>query len=96
MTNKRQSGPGMRDPTDRELHRPEGRDPYPMPRKGARKVEEAEDDLADPADTDPDAPHDRGVMEDGEYLSARDQMDIEIGRDKDAWRKGRTQNPPRR
>jgi hypothetical protein len=92
MDIKRQSEPGMRDPADKELHKREGRDPYPTPRKGARDVENAEDDLTDPAEVDPDAPHDRGVTEDGEYLSARDQMDVEIGKDKEAWRKGRTQN----
>jgi hypothetical protein len=96
MSIKRRSEPGMRDPTDKELHKREGRDPYPTPQKGARDAEEPQYDLADPADTDPDAPHDRGVMENDEYLSARDQMDKEIGKDKDAWRKGKTQNPPPR
>jgi hypothetical protein len=97
LTIKRQSGPGMHDPADKELHKREGKGPYPPPQHGARKAAKPEDDLADPGEENPDQPHDRGIVREGEYLSGRDQMDLELGEDKEAWRKGKTQNtPPRR
>jgi hypothetical protein len=94
MPIKRQAEPEMRDRADSDLHTKAGRDPYPEPKGGSKSRADPENDLADPAETDRAAPHDRGVMKDCEYLSGRDQMDVEIGKDKEAWRKGRTQNSP--
>jgi hypothetical protein len=72
--------PAMTDPADKSVHHGKKRKPNPS------------DDLADPAETDPDAPHDRGVVRDQDFEGAREDMIEQIGEDKDAWRKGRTQN----
>jgi hypothetical protein len=94
---RRPSEPSMNDPADREIHRREGRDPYPEPKRGAKDARLPEDDLKDPGDADDDMPHDRGVMRGDEHVGAREDMIDEIGKDKEAWKKGRTQNaPPRR
>jgi hypothetical protein len=93
---RRRSEPSMDDPADREIHRAEGRDPYPAPTRGTKGADPPEDDLIDPGDKDERMPHDRGVMEDDEHVGAREDMIDEIGKDKEAWKKGRTQNPPPR
>lgn len=87
----RPSHPSMNDPADREVHRREGRKPYPEPRHGAKKATRPEDDLTDPAQ-EGEGPHDRGVMHGDEHVGAREDMIGEIGKDKAAWKKGRTQN----
>jgi hypothetical protein len=85
----------MNDPADEEIHRPEGRDPYPVPRRGTRDARRPEDDLEDPSD-EGDGPHDRGVIRGDEHVGAREDMIDTVGGNKEAWRKGRTQNlPPR-
>jgi hypothetical protein len=83
----------MNDPADREIHRPQGRDPYPESRHGAEDASRPEDDLDDPADKS-EGPHDRGVTRGDEHIGAREDMIDEIGKDKETWKKGRTQNLP--
>jgi hypothetical protein len=92
----RQSEPGMRDVTDKEIHTPEGRDPYPSPRKGAEKATRPEDDTADPGDLDPEAPHDRGTVKGGEWHSGIEDAQARVRDEKGAWKKGLTQNDPPR
>jgi hypothetical protein len=89
----RPSEPAMNDPSDKEIHRPEGRDPYPEPVRGTKDARRSEGDLNDPAE-EGGGPHDRGVMRGDEHIGAREDMIDEVGKDKEAWRKGRTQNPP--
>ena len=92
----RPSEPSMNDPADREIHRREGRDPYPEPRRGAKDARQPENDLDDPAE-EGKGPHDRGAMHGDEHVGAREDMIDEVGDDKKAWKKGRTQNlPPKR
>jgi hypothetical protein len=83
----------MNDPADRDIHRPEGRDPYPEPKRGTKAAEDPENELEDPAD-EGEGPHDRGVTHGDEHVGAREDMIDEVGKDKDAWKKGRTQNLP--
>lgn len=89
----RPSEPEMRDVTDKELHRKEGVDPYPVPRK-AEKAQQPKDDEAT---STPENAHERGLEdEEGQYTDAvgkmqktlRDEGDLED------WRKGRTQGAP--
>lgn len=89
----RPSEPGMNDPADRDIHRPEGRDPYPEPKRGTKAAEDPENELEDPAD-EGEGPHDRGVTHGDEHVGAREDMIDEVGKDKDACKKGRTQNLP--
>jgi hypothetical protein len=72
--------PAMVDSADKSVHR--GRKTKPNP----------SDDLEDPAESDPQAPHDRGMARDQNFEGAREDMIEQIGEGKDAWRKGRTQN----
>lgn len=49
----RPSGPTMKDPGDRELHRREGVDPYPVPRQAEQARRDAGDiDPTEAPDTD--------------------------------------------
>lgn len=72
--------PTMADPADKNVH------------SGERKKSNSADDLVDPTETDPDAPHDRGVVRDCNFEGAREDMVEHVGKDKDAWKKGQTQN----
>ena len=93
----RQSEPDMRDKTDEEVHRKEGVDPYPIPKR-TETVERTAADTEDPALTDADT-HDRGTAVDGHYTDATDARKeaLKDGGDYDAWKHGRTQEtPPRR
>jgi hypothetical protein len=74
------SRPSMADPADQNVH--QGKNPKQNPR----------DDLVDPGYATEDAPHDRGVVRDGNYEGAREEMIEQVGQDKDAWRRGKTQN----
>lgn len=91
---KRSSEPAMQDPADREVHRREGRDPYPEPRHGAEAKRRAGDDMEDPGDADSDMPHDRGVVEGDEHVGAREDMIDHVSDERREWKKGRTQNLP--
>ena len=87
----------MHDPDDKEIHRKEGVDPYPVP-KDAKMADRPEDDEAT---STPDNAFERGLEhEDGEYIDAVDKMKKTLKDDGsvDAWRKGQTQNQgaPRR
>jgi hypothetical protein len=88
----------MDDPADRDVHSPEGRDPYPEPRRGVKAVEQPEDesgdDLDDPGEADPDMPHNRGVVRGDEHVGAREDIIEHVSDEKEAWKKGRTQNLP--
>src|SRR5262245_16198245 len=66
-TMPRPTEPDIRHTTDKEVHTPEGRDPYPSPSKGVERASIAEDDTADPGELDSSAPHDRGRVENGEW-----------------------------
>ena len=94
----RQSEPDMRDKADKDIHTREGRDPYPSPRKGVAKADRPEDDTADPADLDPAAPHDRGVVENDKWRDGIDDAARQLAEsgEKRAWKKGLTQNDPPR
>jgi hypothetical protein len=81
----------MNDPADTDVHRPGGRDPYPEPKRGTKGACRPEDDLDDPAGGG-EGPHDRGVMHGDEHVGAREDMIDKVGKDKKAWKKGRTQN----
>lgn len=93
----RRSEPAMRDAADRELHRKEGVDPYPVPRR-AEQATRDEGDLQDPAKADRRAPHDRGTTADGDYASGVDAMKQKLKDEgvKGAWKDGRTQGAPRK
>lgn len=87
----------MHDPSDKEIHREEGVDPYPVP-KDAKMADRPEDDEATSAT---DNSFERGLgQEDGEYIDAVDKMKKTLKEEGgvDAWRKGQTQNQgaPRR
>ena len=94
----RQAEPGMRDPDDKDIHKPEGRDPYPDSPKGVRTVGQPSDDTVDPATRDPQAPHDRGSVQDGEWRSGTEDAEAQLADEgeKKAWKKGLTQNAPPR
>lgn len=87
----RQTDLHMHDPADKDIHRKEGVDPYPVPKKAERA-----DKPADDAQTStPDNSYERGLEhEDGEYIDAVDKMKktLKDDGDLDAWRKGQTQN----
>jgi hypothetical protein len=83
----------MNDPADREVHRPEGRDPYPEPR-GVKTGRQTGDDMADPGDANSDMPHDRGVVHGDEHVGAREDIIDQVSDEREAWKKGRTQNVP--
>jgi hypothetical protein len=81
----------MHDVTDKEIHRKEGVDPYPVPRR-AEKVRNPQDDEAT---STPDNNFERAREdEDGEHLDAVDRMRKTLAEEgvKDAWKEGRTQN----
>ena len=80
MTRHAPPNPTMTDPADKSVHR------------GKKKKFNPADDLVDPAAADPDAPHDRGIVQDRNFEGAREDMIEHVGKDKDAWKKGRTQN----
>lgn len=87
----------MHDPDDKEIHRKEGVDPYPVP-KDAKMADRPEDDEA--TSTPNNSFERRMEHEDGEYIGAVDKMKktLKDEGDVDAWRKGQTQNQgaPRR
>lgn len=91
----RQSEPDMRDVTDKEVHRKEGVDPYPIPKR-TETVERTEADTQDPALADRDAPHDRGTAPGGGYTTGTDAMKNQLDREgvRDDWKHGRTQEKP--
>jgi hypothetical protein len=91
----RQSEPNMRDVTDKEIHRKEGVDPYPVPKR-AEHASQPEGDTVDPANVDPDAPHDRGTAPGGGYTTGVDAMKNKLDEEgvRDAWKHGRTQEKP--
>jgi len=89
----------MHDPSDKDIHRPEGVDPYPEP----KKVEMADR----PGSTDGTSPADNSSLQsggeedsDGDYVNSVDKMKKELTDEGgvEAWRKGQTQNSdaPRR
>jgi hypothetical protein len=90
----RQSEPAMHDVTDKELHRKEGVDPYPVPKR-AEQATRDEGDLQDPATTE-DAPHDRGTAPAGGYTTGVDAMKNELKREgeMEGWKRGKTQGKP--
>lgn len=80
--------PDMHDPADTDVHSPKGKPPYPQPAKSKVKPHDddaggpgAGDDLADPGEANPNAPHDRGVERDGHYEDAVDDMNRKISKD---------------
>jgi hypothetical protein len=91
----RPSEPSMRDPADKDIHRKEGIDPYPVPRK-TEEASQPEADTADPARTDPDAPHDRGTAPSGGYTTGVDAMKNKLKEEGEIedWKEGRTQGAP--
>ena len=91
----RQSEPNMHDVTDKDIHRKEGVDPYPVP-KQAEKVGHDQGDLEDPAKTEGDAPHDRGTAPGGGYTTGPDSMKNQLDEEgaREAWKRGLTQEEP--
>jgi hypothetical protein len=91
----RPSEPKMNDVTDKDVHRREGVDPYPVPKK-AETATRGDGDTTDPAKTDPGAPHDRGTASDGGYTTGTDAMKNKLDEEgvRDAWKHGRTQEAP--
>lgn len=90
----RDKEPHMHDPDDKELHRPEGVEPYPVPNK-AKVVGKP---LPDDKTTSTDANNSERARKDaeGEHLDAVDKMRRTLSKDGDtrAWKEGRTQNAP--
>jgi hypothetical protein len=88
----------MNDPSDKEIHRKEGVDPYPVP----KDAEMAGRPQTDRDSTKSDTGLQRGGEEDenGEYVDSVDRMKKELNEEGgvEAWRKGETQNTgaPRR
>jgi len=86
----RHTKPHMHDPDDKDIHRKEGVDPYPVPAKS--KV--AGKPLDDETTSTPDNNFERARKDaDGEHLDAVDSMRktlTETG-ERDAWKDGRTQ-----
>lgn len=93
----RQSEPNMRDVTDKEIHRKEGVDPYPVPKR-TETVDRTKADTEDPALTEAADTHDRGKALDGDYMDATDarKQKLKDDGDYDAWKHGRTQETPPR
>ena len=91
----RQREPAMHDPDDKDIHRKEGVDPYPVPKR-AETARHDEGDLEDPAATTPDAPHDRGKATDGEYTTGVEAMKAKLKREGEIeeWRRAQTQGKP--
>ena len=91
----RQSEPHMHDPSDKEIHRKEGVDPYPVP-NSAEVVGSDQGDLEDPREAGADTTHDRGKAVDGKYTDATDARKKVLKDDGDyeAWRHGQTQETP--
>jgi hypothetical protein len=91
----RQSEPDMHDATDKEIHRKEGVDPYPVPNK-SKVVGKPQDDEAT---STPDNNFERAATdEDGHHLDAVDKMTKTLTEEgaKEAWREGRTQGAPKK
>jgi hypothetical protein len=89
----RSSEPHMHDPGDKEIHRKEGVDPYPVPNEAEEATRAADDEKT----STPDNSFERGEEhEDGEYLDAVDKMKktLKDEGDLEDWRKGRTQGAP--
>ena len=91
----RPNEPHMHDPADKELHRKEGVDPYPVPERAA-KAGQPDSDVEDPAEIDRRAPHDRGQARDGGYTTGVDAMKKKLKNEGETeeWKDGRTQNAP--
>ncbi len=91
----RTPNPHMNDPLDKDIHRKEGVDPYPVPEKAETGSRAGNDE----ATSTPDNSFERGEEhEDGAYLDAVDKMKKTLKDDGDLedWRKGRTQGAPRK
>jgi hypothetical protein len=88
----RKSEPEMHDGGDSEVHRTEGVEPYPAPKR-AKDAERPGDDTADPARADTKAPHDRGTAPGGGYTTGTDAMKNKLDKEgvRDTWKHGRTQ-----
>ena len=91
----RPNEPAMHDVTDKEIHRREGVDPYPVPNT-SKLAGKAQGDLEDPSKVDRDAPHDRGQARDGVYTTGVDSMKKKLKNEGEMgdWKKGRTQDAP--
>ena len=90
----REGKPDMQDPTDKELHSPEGVNPYPVPSK-SKVVGNPHDDDTTPAGAD----YERGEQEDETYVEGTDRMRKTLKREgvTEAWKDGKTQgSPPRK
>lgn len=90
----RQNEPHMHDPADKEIHRKEGVDPYPVPAKSKVVGKPADDE----ATSTPDNNFERAREdEDGEHIDAVDRMRKTLSEEgaTDAWKEGRTQGAPR-
>jgi hypothetical protein len=70
---RRQDKLHMDEPTDPGVHAKKNKAPYPQPAKTTNAGKPASD-TADPAESDPKAPHDRGASEDGEHVDAVEDM----------------------
>jgi hypothetical protein len=89
----RTPNPHMHDPADKEIHRKEGVDPYPVPRQAETAARPADDETT----STPDNSFERGEEHtDGDYLDAVDKMKKTLKEEGDLedWRKGRTQGAP--
>jgi len=89
----RDSEPKMVDPADKEIHRSEGVEPYPVPNKSKVVGRPVDDE----ATSTPDNNHERAKTdEDGEHLDAVDKMrkTLTEERSKEAWKRGETQGAP--
>lgn len=83
--------PHMHDVTDKDIHRKEGVDPYPLP-KTARSADQPQDD--EQTSTSENNFERAQVDAEGEYLDAADKMRKTIKEDgaQKAWKDGRTQS----
>lgn len=87
----REGEPDMRDPKDKELHRKQGVEPYPVPNK-SKVVGKPQADDATPTGSD----YESGEEKDGEYLEGTDRMREKLKREgvTEEWKDGRTQGAP--
>lgn len=90
----RRSEPTMNDPSDEDIHRKEGAEPYPTPAK--TEVVGQSRDVDDPGRRDADAPHDLGAARDGSYTTGTDAMKEQLSDEgvREDWKHGRTQEKP--
>jgi hypothetical protein len=82
--------PTMDDPTDRDIHDPKGVAPYPATSRTENVTRPEDDELT----STPDNSFERGLVKDGEYRDAVDEMakTLKDEGSREAWKKGRTQN----